>query len=576
MRVTLFRIKILGFLFFLFAVILTTQLYLVQIVKGAEYTAKANNQYVRTQNMFERGSIFFEDKNGKRIPAGTIKTGFLLTINPTVLKETEVVYKKLSEIIPLDESDFFKRASYTDDTYEVIASRVDADTAQKITELNINGVWLEREQWRFYPGNELASNTLGFVGYNGNSLEGIYGLENYYEYVLRRQKKSLFVNFFAEAFSNLSQVVSGEETEKEGDIILTIEPSVQFYLETTLKEVSENWSANLVGGIIIDPFTGEIYGMGVFPNFDLNNFSSLTDVNFGNPLVENVYEMGSIMKALTMAIGLDTGAVTAETTYNDTGFLILDGQTISNYDHKARGIIKMQAILNQSLNVGAAFVESQIGHSTFAKYLLDLGLGEETGIDLLNETYGLVANLERKTARDIEFATASYGQGVAVTPIGAVKALSALANGGMLIVPHLVKEIKYSPLSSNKIFYEKGKRIFKEETSAEISRMLIEVVDEALLGGTVKSENYSIAAKTGTAQMVSENGRGYAEDKYLHSFFGYFPATKPRFLVFLYLIDPKEVDYASQTLTTPFLDIFKFLVNYYEILPDRGMLVDGE
>ncbi|MCK5285936.1 MAG: penicillin-binding protein 2 [Candidatus Pacebacteria bacterium] len=541
---------------------------MIQVVKGEDYEQKANNQYISPQYIFNRGDIYFEDKNGKEISAGITRSGFQLTINPNLIEDPEEVYSKLSKIIEIDKEDFIYRAE-KNDSYEVIKKHIiDDNISQQIKDLKLEGVFMELDTWRFYPGDKLASHVLGFVGYNEDSLEGIYGVENYYNYLLDRKSKNLSVNFFAEIFLNLSDVISGDVVEKEGDIILTIEPSVQDYLESVLKDTAEKWKTDLAGGIIINPNNGEIYAMGLFPGFDLNNFSKAEKgVFFGNPLVENVYEMGSIIKALTMAIGLDTKAVTAETTYNDKGTMVLNGRSISNYDGKARGVVSMQEVLNQSLNMGATFIEQEVGNEKFLQYLLDLGFGEETGIDLPNETYGLISNLESN--RDIEYATASFGQGIAITPIETVKALSALANGGILITPHLTKEIKYGFISSDKISYPDDERIFKEETSKEISRMLSVVVDEALLGGTVKSEDYSIAAKTGTAQMAKESGGGYYEDKYLHSFFGYFPATKPEFLIFLYIIDPKEVKYASHTLTYPFMDIFNFLSNYYEVIPDK-------
>lgn len=562
----LFRIKFLYFAFFLLAFILIAQLYVVQIVKGEEYGQKADKQYLQYQDVFNRGNIFFKDKNGKKISAGVTQAGFKLTINPAVLENPAEVYRKLSQFIEIEKETFLYRAGKENDPYEEIADKIDFETAQKIKALKIRGLSVYKDKWRFYPGGSLASNVLGFVGYNGDSLEGIYGVENYYEHILQRESKNLFMNFFAEIFSNLNKIVLGNDEKKEGNIILTIEPSVQFFLETKLEEISEKWETDLAGGIIINPANGEIYGLGLCPNFNPNNFRKEKGP-FGNPLVENVYEMGSIMKALTLAIGLDSGAITTETTYNDTGFLILDGSKISNYDGKARGVTKMQAVLNQSLNIGATFVARKVGNKKFADYLLKLGLGEETGVDLPNETYGLVSNL--KSPRDLEYATASFGQGVAITPIATVKAFSALANGGRLITPHLVKEIEYNLRPSDKIFYNNDERVFQEETSQEITKMLIKVVDNALLGGTVRSDNYTIAAKTGTAQMAKEDGRGYYDNKYLHSFFGYFPATKPEFLVFLYIINPKEVEYASRTLTHPFMDIFKFLVNYYELEPDR-------
>jgi len=563
--------RILNLFFLGVAVCLLARLYNLQIVQGEIYERKADSQHFATQDIFDRGNIFFEDKNGDEISAGTLQSGFILTINPTILEDPVECYKKLSNLgLDINKETFLFRAGKVDDVYEEIIGHINIETAQKIRDLKLKGIMLGKENWRFYPGGSLASNVLGFIGYAGDSteLEGIYGIESYYDYLLKRKEESLGKNFFAEIFSNLGEVILGDKKKEGGDIVLTIEPSIQLYLEDELQRVSEQWKTDLAGGIIIDPNSGEIYAMAINPDFDLNNFREAEGVFFGNPMVENVYEMGSIIKALTMTVGLDAGVITSETTYNDTGTLTLNGSKISNYDGKARGRVPMQEVLNQSLNVGAVFVEQQIGNDNFAQYFLELGLGEETGIDLPNETYGLVSNL--KSPRDLEYATASFGQGIAMTPVETVKALATLANGGLLITPHLVKKIKYGLGDSDEINYNLKERVFSEEATQEITKMLITVVDDALLGGIVKSDDYTIAAKTGTAQMAKEEGRGYYDDKYLHSFFGYFPATRPDFLVFLYAIDPKEVKYASHTLTEPFMDIFKFLVNYYEIEPDRN------
>lgn len=569
------RITVLSFVFVFSFFVLISQLYIVQIVKGEAYREKADDQYVKPQYVFNRGNIYFQDKDGETHLAGTNLSGFQIVINPTLIEDPALVYEKLNELIEIDKDDFFERANRQDDTYEVIKRKIDDDLlASKIKALDLKGVTLELDKWRFYPAGTLAAHALGFVGYSGDSLVGRYGIENYYDYLLQRKSKNLFVNFFADVFSNLGSVLdSKDEKEKEGDVILTIEPDVQAFLENALAKLNDKQQADLSGGIIINPHNGEIYGLGIAPAFDPNNFSQAEEgVRFGNPLVENVYEMGSIIKSLTMAIGLDTGAIDAETTYNDTGSRMIDGRTISNYDGRARGVVPMQEVLNQSLNMGAVFIQQKVGNEKFLEYFLNLGLGEETGIDLPTETYGLVDNL--KTNRDIEYATASYGHGIALTPIGTVKALSALANGGLSITPHLAKKINYGLISSSDVFYPVDKRVFKEETSKEISRMLSLVVEKALLGGEFESDNYHIAAKTGTAQMNKKTG-GYYEENYFHSFFGYFPATKPEFLVFLYVIDPKKEQYASHTLTEPFMDILNFLVNYYEVTPDKGKLVES-
>ncbi len=535
-------------------------------MNGQAYSDQADRQYTAPgQSIFGRGSIYFKDKDEKLISAGTLKSGFVLTMNPKNLENPKEAYDKLSSIVEISRESFFNKANKKDDPYEELIYKLDSETAEKIESLEITGIKLYKQRWRFYPGESLACHTLGFLGFEGDSLEGRYGIERYYNDILQRENSDLYVNFFAEVFSNIKSGLEGKK--REGDVILSIEPTVQAYLETELAQLKEKWNTESALGVVINPKDGRIYALAVNPTFDLNNFKKEDTSTFANPFVENVFEMGSIIKPLTMAIGLDTRAVTAKTTYKDKGYMVFDEAKISNYDGKARGVVDMQEVLNQSLNTGVAFVVGEVGKETFAEYMLNLGLGEETGIDLPNETYGLVSNLE--SPRDIEYATASFGQGLALTPVGTVRALSALANGGRLITPHLSVGIKRSVGLPKELIYPEGEQVLKESTSEEITRMLVRVVDDALLGGTVKMDNYSIAAKTGTAQIAKEDGRGYYEDRYLHSFFGYFPAYNPQFLTFFYIINPKEVRYASHTLTEPFMNMTKFLINYYEIPPDR-------
>jgi stage V sporulation protein D (sporulation-specific penicillin-binding protein) len=324
--------------------------------------------------------------------------------------------------------------------------------------------------------------------------------------------------------------------------------------------------------MIIDPMTGEIVGMALSPTFDPNSPQSADNsAIFTNRMVEDRYEMGSIVKALTYAIGLDADVITAKTAYNDPGCMTLNTKTFCNYDGVSHGSsVTMQEALGQSLNTGAAYVAQKVGNKRFSDYFISFGLDEKTGIDLPNEGNTLVSNL--KTLRDLELAQASFGQGIALTPVNTVRALSTLANGGTLITPHLVKEVRYKIGPSKSMGFpeeEDRARVIGREASAEISKMLVEVVDKSLRFGEMRIENYSIAAKTGTAQIANPNGGGYYEDRYLHSFFGYFPAYEPRFLVFLFTYYPKDVQYASETLTDSFFNITKFLINYYDIPPDR-------
>ncbi|HJN62976.1 MAG TPA: penicillin-binding protein 2 [Candidatus Paceibacterota bacterium] len=563
------RIRIISLALFIFVLILLSKLYLVQVVHGEEYIDRADRQYIKPEStLFDRGTIYYENKDGRLISAATLKTGYTLAINPRLLEDSESTHSQIEKIIDINDEDFFFRAGKKNDPYEEVLKKMDEETAFEIEQLDIDGVDVFKDKWRFYPGNEVGAQTLGFVGFNNDDYGGRYGLERYYDDVLRRDSENMNVNFFAEVFSNLNKTLGGNNLRNKGDIITSIEPSVQTFFQTRMNKVHDTWNSELTAGVILNPKTGEVFAMAVSPSFSLNEFSKEEDINiFRNPIVEDVYEMGSIMKPLTMSAGLDSGAVTAETTYNDKGFLELDGYKISNYDGKGRGVVNMQEVLNQSLNTGVAFVVSQMGNNIFADYMKNFGLMEKTGIDLPNEVSPLIGNLD--SPRNIEYATAAFGQGIALSPIMTTQALSSLANNGILPKLHVVKQINYEIGPAKTIEVEEGRRVLKSETADEITRMLVKVVDEALAGGTVKLKNYSIAAKTGTAQIANPHEKGYYDDRFLHSFFGYFPAYNPEFLVFLYTIYPKEVRYASQTLTDPFMDTAKFLINYYEIPPDR-------
>jgi cell division protein FtsI/penicillin-binding protein 2 len=561
------RIRTISIFVLFISFVLVGRLYFLQIVSGGIYQDKADRQYMQsTYDYFDRGSIYFKTKDGDSFSAASLKVGFMVSIKPKLIKDIDLTYNSLNQIIPLDKTEFYSKASVKTDPYEEIAHKISSDKADQITALKLAGVNVYKERWRFYPANSLASHTIGFIGYKGNEIAGRYGLERYYEDTLKRNNDSAYVNFFAEIFSNIQQSLSGDK-KLEGDVITSIEPSVEANLEQTLKKINETWSSQFTGGIIMNPMNGEIIAMAVNPTFDSNNLQNEKNSDiFSNRLVEGVYEMGSIIKPLTMAAGLDTGAVAPETTYFDAGSVTLNKSTFSNFDGKGRGVVNMQVVLNHSLNTGAAFVVQKMGKDNFAKYFRNYGLGEETGIDLPNETHGLIDNLS--SPRDIEYATASFGQGIALTPLETIRALASLGNGGKLINPHIGNKIQYKIGGFKTISPGVDKQILKPETSETITRMLVNVVDKALLNGEVKMEHYSIAAKTGTAQIHNPAG-GYYPDRYLHSFFGYFPAFEPKFIIFLFTYYPKNIDYASHTLTMPFMDITKFLINYYQIPPDR-------
>lgn len=568
---TTVRIRAISAFIFLLGFGLIVRLYVIQIHDAAAYRAKAERQYVHTaKDVYNRGSIYFTTKDGEQVSAASMTSGYLLAVNPTTLQNLEAMYVTLQPYITLSKDDFLLQATLPNRTYVEIDPKVSAENAAEIKKLKIPGVMLYRNQWRYYPGGDVAARTIGFVGYIGNDqtqLHGKYGLERYYDETLMRDNTVLSVNFFAEIFSNLGSLVYENHDKKVGDVVTTIEPTVSRMLDRVLQETQDTYHSKMTGGIIMDPKTGAIYAMNVAPTFNLNEHAGVSLETFDNPLVQNVYEMGSIIKPLTMASGLDSKVVTPESTYYDAGFLELNTKTIRNFDGKGRGTVNMQEVLNQSLNTGVSHVVSLMGNERFRKYFMGLQLGSETGIDMPSEAHGLVSTLD--SPRDVDYATASFGQGIAMSPMETIRALATLGNGGHLVTPHLASKISYDDGTSKDITYPNGAQVFTPATSETITRMLTTVVDKALRHGAVALPNHSVAAKTGTAQIANPNGGGYYDDRYLHSFFGYFPSYDPKFIVFLYTIEPKGVQYASETLTTPFIDITKFLINYYNIPPDR-------
>ena len=565
----LFRTRIIFFCISVFALILITKLFLVQVVHGSSYSERADRQYATpSSNIFERGTIYFSRKDGQLVSAAMQTTGFKLTINPVKIIDKELAFEKLSKILNLDRDEFLTKAEKENDPYEEIANHLSKEEADAISLLKIPGLFIYKEKWRFYPGINLASQSLGFVAYKGDDLGGRYGLERQYDGELSRDKNNPYINFFAEVFSNINKTLFNDQS-KEGDVVTTIEPSVQGFLEKTLQNVKEKYQIDSIGGIIMNPQDGAIYALSNKPDFDLNNFSKVNSASiFANPLVESVYEFGSVVKPLIMAGALDVGVVAASTIYDDKGSVIVENKEIFNFDKKARGVVNMQEVLNQSLNTGMVFIYHKLGKEKLRDYILSYGIKEKTGIDLPNETSGLVSNLIN-SPRDIEYANAAFGQGIALTPIELIRALASLSNGGNLVVPHLVQKIKYDDGTGKDMKYNMQPTKISKATSEEITRMLVNVMDAYMKNKSTNLEHYSIAAKTGTAQVANNEAGGYYEDRHTHSFFGYFPAYNPKFIIFLFAINPKGVPYAAQTWADSFLSITKFLVNYYEVSPDR-------
>ncbi len=383
------RLRLISGMIVIFALLLIGRLFFLGVIHGSYWKDEANRQYITVDEKYDRGSIFFTEKSGNLISAAAMDTSFKIAIVPKNIGDVDTLYKKLSAVIPMEYDQYIKKATKTTDPYEEIANRLSKEDADKISALKLSGVSIYDEKNRVYPGAELGSHILGFVGYKGDELAGRYGIERYYNDVLERNNQNNNVNFFAEVFADIKNNFF-ERQDLEGDVVLTIEPKIEKALENELSSLNEKFRTDEVGGIIIDPITGKIYAMAANPTFNINEFNKVDDVHvFSNPNVESVYEMGSVMKPLTMAAALDAGVVTPTTTYLDKGVVTVNNRQIYNFDKKGRGTASMQDVLNQSLNTGMVYVAQKLGQENVRDYLLSYGLGEKTGVEWCDHTANL-------------------------------------------------------------------------------------------------------------------------------------------------------------------------------------------
>jgi len=553
------------------ALLIVLRLYFVQIVHGDDYSQKADRQFASGESgLFDRGSIYFTSKDGTLISAATLQTGFLVAINPQTLSNPETAYEAITAVASssLSHDAFIAAAGKKSLVYIEVAHHLSSAAGQALAAENFPGIQVLRERWRYYPGGTLAAQSIGIVSYgSGDTLSGQTGLEAAYDSTLSRAGDGPYQNFFAEIFSNVGNLLVNAQDAREGDIVTTIEPEVQTRLESDIAKVNEEYSSKDSGGIIMDPSTGAIYALASYPSYDENALQNVDPTLLGNPLVEHVHEFGSIMKPITMTSALDAGVITPDTTYNDTGCITVDTESICNWDLKARGVIPMEQIILQSLNVGASWIATQLGQEKFRDYFTSI-FGQKTGIDMPNEGHGLLSNLSKP--QQVGYDTAAFGQGIAVTPIQMIRALGAIANGGMMVEPHLASAVRLDSGITRQIDWSRTTPVFSATAARETTAMMTAVVDEKLQNGKAMIPTMSVAAKTGTAQLTNGQG-GYYTDRYFHSFVGFFPSYNPRFIILLYTEDPQHVEFASDTLSPTFLDLVHFLIDYYAVPPDRGV-----
>ena len=526
--------------FVLLSLLIWGRFFYLTVIRHDYYLAKAKN-ISDNSGAIPRGSIFLTDKDNVPYAVALNKEFPLVYAVPVKVKDPASLAKKLVPILELDEQFLFQKLSKPNDPYEILKKKVSDETVNAIKALEEPALGIDDETLRYYPEGLYLSQVIGFLGFNKDGQTGQYGLEEYYD-------------------KDLSGLISS------ADLVLTIDSAIQAQAGTLLAAAVKKWQANNGSIVVMNPKSGDIIAMASFPDFDANNYSAVLDKSiFVNPVTLKRYEPGSVFKPITMAIGIETGAVTPETEYYNTGSVQINNRIISNsIPDEILSWQTMTTVLEQSLNTGAVFVEQKVPKDIFLKYLKDFGINSKTGIDV-SEVPGDLSGLS--SMRDVNFATASFGQGVALTPIELLRALSTIANGGKLVRPHLVAKIVSRIGETYETKNDLPAQIISSETSAKLINMLVNVVENGS-GRRAQIKGYTVAGKTGTAQVPDLKNGGYL-DEYIHTFVGFAPAYDPKFIALIKLDDPKGVRFAESTVVSVFHDLAQFIFSYLAIPPDK-------
>jgi len=564
---------IFGFFAFL-SLILTARLFWLQVLKHSEYEDIAWKQHSASRVVpARRGNIYSSDN----YPLALTDTKYLLFANPNEIKDASSVAHKLAPIL---ETDAEKVADEEQDIkpklssglyWVVLARDLDNSVRDAIQSLGIAGLGVEEVYSRYYPEGYMASHVLGYVRSDevGNP-KGYFGVEGYYDGDLR----GIAGNVFQEKDAYGLPISIGQYEKippKNGrSLVLTLDRTVQFIVESKLKEGVDKYRAKSGTILVVEPQTGKVLALANYPDFDpANPFPDVSDGEESkdetrNLAVASVYEPGSVVKALTMSAAVDLGKITPESTYMDDGPKVFSGHTVDNWNGKHHGLETMISILQHSNNLGAAYVGHLVGAGDLSKYFERFGFGSKTGIDLEGEDTGIVH--DPSTWTDIDLATAAFGQGVSATPLQVTMAFSAIANDGILMKPMLVSGIVNDSGSVVSKFTPQEVRRVISHKSADI---LVDMLTQAVSGGEEKffvSKKYLVAGKTGTAQ-IPENGK-YDLNKTNATFVGFLPKSR-KFVMLVKLEEPEASIYAAETSVPMWMDIAENIAAYYRIPPDK-------
>lgn len=548
------RLRIIIILTPIFSLALILRLFYWQIIRGPELQTKASRQHETTTYLkAKRGDILDSEGN---VLAGTKNLYNLFVYKPELKISQVELINQISPLIPKDpestqsasvEEYLLKRLSLNSNWIS-LKHYITPDQKNEIDKLKIAGIGFDDEYIRYYPEASMAAQTLGFVGQDiAGQEQGYFGLEGYFD----RQLKGRSGKVRTEKDAKGNPILVGDyqflKSIEGKDIVTSIDRKIQYLTETLLKEGIEKYQASAGNIIIMDSKTGQIKAMASYPNYDPTVFSDFPGSVYKNPNVADLFEPGSIFKVLVMAAGFNEKVVEPDTICNIcSGPVVIGKYAIKTWDETYRPNSTMTDVIIHSDNTGMVFVANKLGKEKFADYLHKFGFGSKTGIELQEEVKGSIRTKDE--LGDIDLATESFGQGIAVTPIQMIAAVNTIANNGYYVKPTMLNE----PVNRNN-----AKQILSEESVKKITQIMVNAVDQGE-AKWAKPKGVSIAGKTGTAQIPIEGH--YDETKTNASFIGFFPANSPKYTMLVTVKEPQTSQWGSETAAPLWFSVAKQLL----------------
>ncbi len=555
-----FRIFLVLGLFLVFFASLLLRAFQIQIVKGKTLERRARSQHEKTIRVeSKRGEIL--DRNMKEL-AVSVEVDSVYA-QPARIKDPHRVASILSPILSIGRQELERRLT-SSRPFEWLKRQIELDEEKRRTISGLHGIGIVKEARRYYPNRTLASNLIGFAGIDSRGLEGV---ELYYDRFLKGTSKKITGEKDARG-----KIILFEDLEKtvpfQGmDVVLTIDKTIQYITEKALRKAVSTTGAKGGIAIVMSPYTGEILAMAVYPTFDPNDIRRFSPSDWRNRAVTDIFEPGSTFKLFLLASALEENVVRADDIfYCENGSYRVADRVF--HDVRRFGWLSLTQIIKYSSNIGAAKVGERLGSRRFYRYLRAFGFGSRTGIDLPGEARGILRHYEEWSGVSIN--TISFGHGISVTAIQLVTALSAIANGGFLMKPHVVKAIKDA---DGKTVFEAHpvivRRVISEDTAKKVRDILVTVTEKGGTGMLASIDGFRVAGKTGTAEKPDLEKGGYKEDAYIASFLGFVPAERPEIAILVTIDEPKE-EFSGGVVAAPvFREIASQTLAYMGVFPER-------